>query len=134
MARIVHFSNFFVYMEQAEHQFLRHVGLSVHQKTDQRTISWPRVAASCNYIQPIRFEDLIRIEVGIERLGKSSVTYQFNFFREHPPIDQPIADGKLTAVCCAMDTDQGMHSIPIPDTFLQALRPYQLESPYNLLE
>ena len=30
MAGIVHFANFFRYMERAEHEFLRSLGLSVH--------------------------------------------------------------------------------------------------------
>ena len=33
MAGIVHFSNFFRYMERAEHEFLRSLGLSVHDVT-----------------------------------------------------------------------------------------------------
>jgi phenylacetate-CoA ligase len=45
MAGIVHFANFFRYMETTEHEFLRSLGLSVHATIDGRTISWPRIRA-----------------------------------------------------------------------------------------
>src|SRR5688572_30626127 len=34
-AGIAHFSVFFTFMEEAEHEFLRHVGLSVHVQHEQ---------------------------------------------------------------------------------------------------
>ena len=35
MAGIVHFSRFYVFMEQAEHELLRSLGLSVHGGVDE---------------------------------------------------------------------------------------------------
>ena len=81
-ARIVHFSVFFAYMEQAEHEMLRSLGLSVVQKADGQTISWPRVNAQCDYRSAIRFEDEIDIFISIERIGEKSVTYVHRFERE----------------------------------------------------
>ena len=64
LAGVAHFSMFYVWMEQAEHEALRSVGLSVHQRTDTGTISWPRVAAECQFLGPIRFEELLEIDRG----------------------------------------------------------------------
>ena len=80
-AGIVHFSNFFAYMEQAEHAFLRSVGLGVICEFDGQNISWPRVNAECNYRNAIRFEEIIDVEVRVKRIGTKSVTYAFNVFR-----------------------------------------------------
>ena len=55
MAGIVHFSNFFRYMEMAEHAFIRSLGYSVHTEIDGCRYGWPRVRAECDYRQPIRF-------------------------------------------------------------------------------
>ena len=55
-AGIMHFAAFFRLMEQAEHELLRSVGLSVHDVASQ--ISWPRVSAKCDYQSAARFEDL----------------------------------------------------------------------------
>ena len=48
-AGIMHFSAFFNYMEQVEHEFLRHLGMSVLARDEEGAISWPRVSASCDY-------------------------------------------------------------------------------------
>ena len=79
-AGIVHFSNFFIYMEQAEHAFLRSLGLGVMCEIDGTQVSWPRVHAECNYRNAIRFEEMIDVAVSINRIGSSSVTYRFQFF------------------------------------------------------
>lgn len=120
-AGIVHFSNFFVYMEQAEHEFLRHLGLGVVHEIDGQTYSWPRVHATCNYRLAIRFEDWIDVELTVERIGSSSVTYGFQFHRE----GQRIADGKITAVCCLFGEDGQPASVEIPEKFVKALKNFR---------
>ena len=68
-AGIAHFSVFFVYMEQAEHELLRHLGLSVMFHDDQGRISFPRVGARCDYQRAVKFEDVVDIEVSIVQAG-----------------------------------------------------------------
>ena len=53
LAGIVHFSNYFRYMEVAEHEFLRSLGISVHAEIDGRLVGWPRVRAECSYRAPL---------------------------------------------------------------------------------
>ncbi len=110
-AGIAHFSNFFIYMEQAEHELLRHLGLSVVMQDDEGTISWPRVAARCDYQSSVKFEDLLDIEVTMARVGHKSVTYEFNFTCG----GRPVALGQTTSVCCRFKPDGTPWSIPIPE-------------------
>src|SRR5438094_9966074 len=77
MAGIVHFANFFRWMESAEVEFLRSLGLSVAVQTGDEKLGFPRVAASCDYVRPARFEDVLEIAVTLRRLGSKSVTYGF---------------------------------------------------------
>jgi 4-hydroxybenzoyl-CoA thioesterase/acyl-CoA thioester hydrolase len=119
-AGIVHFSNFFVYMEQTEHAFLRSLGLGVIFEFDGKPISWPRVKASCDYKTSIRFEEIIDIRLAVERIGDKSVTYRFDFHRG----ETPVAKGSLTAVCCIYEPGQVPQSHPIPLPFADAIRPY----------
>jgi 4-hydroxybenzoyl-CoA thioesterase/acyl-CoA thioester hydrolase len=97
-------------MEQAEHELLRHLGLSVHAADEQGTISFPRVATRCDYQRAVRFEDLLEIEVCVVRLGKKSVTYECTFTHE----GRPVASGQTTTVCCRFQSDGTLKSIPIP--------------------
>jgi YbgC/YbaW family acyl-CoA thioester hydrolase len=110
MAGIVHFSNFFRYMEAAETEFLRSRGLSVAWQTGGQRVGFPRVSASCDYLKPARFEDLLTVVVTVERIGTKSVTYAFDFLRG----EELLARGKISAVCCRVDGDHGMVSIEIP--------------------
>ena len=122
-AGIVHFSNFFAYMEQAEHAFLRSLGLGVISEIDGQRISWPRVNAECNYRNAIRFEEVIDIEVRVARIGTRSVTYDFKFSRD----ETPVADGSITVVCCLFEHGKKPVSIETPEAFLQVIRPYLIE-------
>lgn len=119
-AGIVHFSEFFPYMEQAEHALLRHLGLSVVLEDEDGITSWPRVSASCEYQGAAKFEDVLDIAVRVERLGTRSVTYFFEFTRA----GQTIATGRITAVCCRVGPDRQLRSMNIPERIAGALRQF----------
>jgi YbgC/YbaW family acyl-CoA thioester hydrolase len=110
MAGIVHFANFFRFMEAAECEFLRMRGLSVKMNWEGQAIGFPRVSASCDYVKPARFEDVLDIAVRIDRIGKKSVTYAFEFLRG----GEVIASGKVTSVCCLVLPDNQIEGIEIP--------------------
>jgi acyl-CoA thioester hydrolase len=119
-AGIVHFSVFFTWMEAAEHEFLRSLGLSVVLKDGAGTITWPRVAARCDYQGPVRFEELVDVEVHVAKIGAKSVTYEFHFTGPHGAI----AAGQMTVVCCRIEADGTFRSIYIPEAFRQAIAAY----------
>src|SRR3954469_7301250 len=76
MSGIVHFSRFLVFMENAEHAFLKAVGPGVQWRdAEGREIGWPRVAVSCEYLAPARFGDELEIRVRVLRKGTRSLTY-----------------------------------------------------------
>ena len=74
----MHFASFFPLMESVEHEFLRHLGLSVLANDGTGPVSWPRVNAQCDFRAAVRFEDELAVELRIARLGEKSVTYQFD--------------------------------------------------------
>jgi acyl-CoA thioester hydrolase len=112
MAGIVHFSNFFRWMESAEVDFLHARGLSVKMGWEGIALGFPRVSASCDYLKPIRFEDMIDITVTLERLGAKSATFAFEFTHQ----GVPVARGKVTSVCCLVREDKVLESVEIPAT------------------
>lgn len=116
-AGMVHFSVFFLYMEQAEHELLRHLGLSVMMADEEGAISFPRVGTRCDYQRSVKFEDVLDIEVSIVRLGKKSVTYECNFSHE----GRAVASGQTTTVCCRFQPDGTPKSITIPAWIAQKL-------------
>ncbi len=120
MAGIVHFSVYFVYMEEAEHAFLRSLNLAVVAGQHENCVSWPRVAANCNYRSAIRYNDQTEIRVAVERLGITSVTFLHTIYNA----GQLVADGTVTAVCCRIVAGQKPVPITIPNEFAEKLKPF----------
>ena len=125
-AGIVHFTTFFGWMEEAEHEALRSLGMSVMSRDDQEKISWPRVSASCDFCNPVRFEDIVDINVSIGKMGTKSVTYEFHL--THAGKD--VARGSLTVVCCRVENGK-IDSIAIPDHIRQKLQTLTSASSHN---
>jgi acyl-CoA thioester hydrolase len=119
-AGIMHFAAFFPLMESVEHEFLRSLGLSVLAFDDAGRYSWPRVNAQCDYQSAVKFEDVVSVELKIARLGSKSVTYAFDIRHD----GKPVAEGKITAVCCRLHHDGPLESIAIPAEVAAKLKPY----------
>jgi acyl-CoA thioester hydrolase len=114
MAGIVHYSNFFRYMETAEHAFFRSLGFSIVTEQVDPPVGWPRVHASCDYKQPLRFEDEVEIHMLVSEKRSKSLTYIFKFRKLNSPHTAEIARGKLTVVCVTRDEHGKMGATDIP--------------------
>ena len=114
MAGIVHYSNFFRYMETAEHTFFRSLGFSIVTDKTDPPVGWPRVHAECDYLQPLRFEDEVEIHLLVSEKKLKSLSYVFRFRKLNtlPPVE--VARGKVTVVCVTHDADGRMKAVPIP--------------------
>jgi len=120
---VMHFSNYFRLMEECEHAFWRSLGLTVHQvRGGAVEFSWPRVAVSCEYFAPARFEDVLELRLRIVKVSKSSVEHEIEFRRD----GQRLALGRMTAVCCAVDGG-AFRPIAIPEWVLEKLRSHKRE-------
>lgn len=112
MAGIMHYSNFFRFMETAEHGFFRSLGFSIVTTQTDPPVGWPRVHASCDFKQPLRFEDEVEVRLLVTEKRSKSLGYQFQFRKVGEPA--VIAVGKLTVVCVVKGTDGKMAASPIP--------------------
>jgi YbgC/YbaW family acyl-CoA thioester hydrolase len=110
MAGIAHFTNFFRYMEEAEHAFLRSLGVSVMHKTEDGVIGWPRVNVACEFFKPAVFEDVVEIVVRVEKKSPKALTYLISFYKD----GAEIARGRSTAVCCLVRPGRKIESIAVP--------------------
>lgn len=116
MAGIVHFSNFFRYMETCEHAFLRSLGHDLHGMLDGLETGWPRVNAACDYRAPARFGDLLNIRLFIAEVRNRSVRYRFEITRD----ETLIAEGFISAAHVAI-TPAGIKAVPLPPELAQRL-------------
>lgn len=115
MAGVVHFSSFFKYMEEAEHALWRTAGLSI--APPGATIGWPRVAASCEFRGPLRFEDEFEVWVRIAAIGRRSIRYTCLLTRE----GETVASGVMTIAAVSHLPGEPMRPVPIPPEVLSKL-------------
>src|SRR5205807_376444 len=99
MAGIVHYSNFFKYMETAEHAFFRSLGFSIVTRNMESPVGWPRVHAECDFKQPLHFEDEVEIQLLVAEKRSKSLSYIFRFRKINVNPAVEVARGKLTVVC-----------------------------------
>src|SRR5881394_2601000 len=114
MAGIVHYSNFFRYMESAEHAFFRSLGFSIVTREVDPPVGWPRVHASCDYKAPLRFEDEVEIHLVVTEKKSKSLTYEFRFRKMSGDEGVEVARGALTVVCVRHEGNQ-MKAATIPE-------------------
>ncbi|HVR37429.1 MAG TPA: thioesterase family protein, partial [Methylomirabilota bacterium] len=114
MAGIVHYANFFRYMETAEHAFFRSLGHSVVMDDLDPPVGWPRVHAECDYLQPLRFEDEVEIRLLVSGKGSKSLDFLFLFRKLNGDAPVEVARGKLTVVCVTRDARGKMKACPLP--------------------
>lgn len=118
MAGIAHFSNFFRWMEETEHEYFRSLGLTIMRREQGGVhLGWPRVSASCNFHKPLYFQDDFEIRLTVERLGVKSISYLFELWRGN----DHIATGRLKTACCMCGPNGEIASIEIPPDYLTRL-------------
>lgn len=122
VAGLVHFSNFFRFFEDAEHELWRQAGLSIHP--EKSAIGWPRVTASCEFFRPLKFEQEFEISLRIAEMTKRTIRYEGTIVRD----GQPIAAGVWKIACVDRLPDGSLKSTDIPPNVADRLKPFASHS------
>ncbi|MBL9209168.1 MAG: acyl-CoA thioesterase [Opitutaceae bacterium] len=115
LAGIVHFANFFRYVESAEHAFFRSLGFKVHTADGATHQGWPRLEVSCKYLKPARFEQTLEVCLRIEELRTTSLRYGFWIFAADGTERPLLATGVFSIVHVELDAHaRTLRKAPIP--------------------
>ncbi len=121
-AGIMHFSNFYRWMEVCEHEWFRSMSLPMMSTTPAGTrLGWPRREASCSFLRPLRCGDQVRITASISAVGDTSVTYDFVFHKDRAGKWTEVAAGRMSTVHVRQDSTGRMEAEPIPPLTRAAL-------------
>ena len=139
-AGIAHFSAFFFWMESAEHEFLRELGIRVvdNAPEDEESlrrelasgegvgreleVSWPRVSVSADYKAAVRFGDTLDVFIAVAELGSSSITYRFRFENS----GSLVATGTVVVVRCIMRHGAKPLPVRLSASILERMKAHQL--------
>ena len=117
-AGIVHFSWYFRYFEEAEHALWRESGMSIH--TEDSSIGWPRVSASCDFLKPLKFEEEFDVSVQIVEMTPRTITYAGEITRD----GERIARGTWRIASVTKLSDGTLRSTDIPARVAERLKPF----------
>lgn len=126
-AGIAHFSVYFRYFEEAEHAFLRSLGLSVHAPLDDgHVLGFPRLAVRCEYSRSLRFEDVVQIHVWVSRKTRRILEYSCIFSRD----GEEVARAHTSVIACRVREGLSIEPTSLPESFDRLIEP----APYPPLE
>lgn len=128
MAGIVHFSNFYRLMENAEHAFFRSLGHSIHDEYDGIHIGWPRVSAACDFLAPLKFEEIVEVQLLVAEVRNRAIRYAVRFWKMDGDSRTEVARGTMTSVCATLDKVNGkLAATSIPAELRDLIQPAPAE-------
>ena len=94
--KVVHYSNYFRYVEAAEEELYRSLGFTFKKLNEEYMIAVPRVEAFCKYKAPARFGDTPSVTLRLGGRGEKSIRYDFEIARESD--GELLCSGYITVV------------------------------------
>jgi acyl-CoA thioester hydrolase len=104
------------YLEVARVDCLRSLGIQ-YKEVEKMGIFLPVLEMNIKFLQPIFYDDLVRIEVSINTLPRRSFCFDYQLFKD----DLLVSTAKVILVCVSKETKKSMVA---PDFLLEALNPY----------
>lgn len=130
MAGLVHFSNFFKYMETAERDFFEAAGVDLIHTKPGELVGWPRSRAECKFSAPLRFGDTIDIHLAVKAVKDRAIDFQFRIFRRNPDGSRTQAGkGHMTTILAQLNETGALQSAELPAD----LRERIIEAPAEVL-
>ena len=83
----------------------------------------PAARLEVDFLRPLRYGDHIQVEVGIEKVGATSIIWRYRIFR--PDAEQPAARARVVTVNVDMDS---FEKKPVPGWLRERLESYKQSS------
>jgi len=118
---MIHFSNYFKYLDTAVGEFFRSLGLPgpltlYWGGTGENELDWPYVTVTCDFVKPAQFDDLVRVRLGVSKIGNKSLTFEVRFDKD----GVEYARGRAVVVCSRGIQGQPK-TLPIPPEIRERL-------------
>jgi YbgC/YbaW family acyl-CoA thioester hydrolase len=125
MQRIVFNGHYFTYIDTAVAEYWRAIGLPYPEGYVERYANDVYLRkASVEYLGSARYDELLTVCCRVARLGRSSMTFAFEIYRERE--DSPLITAELVYVNADPTT---MRPAPIPEELRSRVRNYERVAP-----
>jgi acyl-CoA thioester hydrolase len=97
---VVYYANYLTLFERGRTELMRDLDLRYRDLEDVHRVFLPVMEASCTYLHPARYDDLIRVITRIASLGPASINFEYEIvdaesgrklatgFTRHPFVNQ----------------------------------------------
>ena len=115
---VLYFAEQFKMAMDVFEEFLKERGAPFRQLLDSNYLM-PVVHAEADYLAPLMVGDELQIELGVAKIGTSSVTLIYTFY----DVIRKMTVGRVKIVHVAIERHQRSASVPIPDFLRNILEP-----------
>ncbi len=77
---VVYYANYFTLFERGRTELMRNAGLRYRDMEENEKVFLPVAEASCIYLAPAKYDDLITIRTKIKELGRAHVDFEYEIF------------------------------------------------------
>jgi acyl-CoA thioester hydrolase len=111
---IVYYANYLRWFERGRSEFLRQIGLP-YTAIEQQGFNFPVIEVTCRYIQPARYDEVIKIETTLAEIGRARLGFSYRIARESD--DALLAEGSTSHACVS----RSGRPVRLPKILLDAL-------------
>jgi len=123
MQKVVFNGHYLTYIDSAITEYWRAIGLAYPDAYVARyaTDIFLR-KATVEYLGSARYDELLTVCCRVARLGRSSLTFAFEIYREEPQATEPLVTAELIYVNAAPAT---MKAAPLPEDLRESVLRYE---------
>lgn len=108
-AGILYYPRFLHYFHCCfEDFFERGLGIPYNHLLDVERLGFPTVHMNVNYLKPLRFGDHVEISLGVQKIGRKSITWLYTGDTSRENKKVRCVEGELVTVAINMDSFEGV--------------------------
>jgi YbgC/YbaW family acyl-CoA thioester hydrolase len=122
LAGIICYGAYLRFCELAESEIFREAGLPFSEMFERYDVWLPRKVMHAEFHAPARLDDRLRVVTYFSKLGRTSLTINFDVMSADARVLH--ATTHMVLVCVSR---KGFSKMPLPDAMRRALEPYALD-------
>lgn len=115
---VVYYANYLKFFERARSEWLRNAGIEQQLLTEQEHVMFVVKNAAIDYHSPAKLDDQLQISVRVEKLGKASVNFYQEAWRQNKDARELLCHGRIRVGCVH---SHSLRPTPIPSAVLEKI-------------